>query len=666
MSYAPQLKDDLETRYATPEDEDQRRHNAVLICMAMQKLRLTFSLDCDDILQPCPTYTVLLLRYLCHVLPQIAAEPTHVLLQGRLGQTLRGSCLLSNPMDHPCVFSIVAFNCGEFEFEEKVKVGPQESVTFQITLPARREQNYEGTLLCVGRVQDSAHLIIVPLRVNAEVLARPATTHLSLTTRCYESRMGNLMLRNPHSAPTVYRVRFIELTEDRQAERETEGHYPSFWTPTEEVQVPEKGSAAISINFLPTRLGVHQLAVVVTDAERGSEVCFGVTGVSEQPEPLGTFKSYNDLRNPRLQPIQVPLVNEARREALSALSRATSGLTNLQNFRPSATQVESQIVLLGVTVQGCPHVTAPHTVELRSAKKEGDCRRAGGEVPLTFQPLAAGTYTFDLTLTGPEDTRVYRVEADVVEALSTRLQSRVEPEESTVFKAPITNVCRSRHTYGVQLTGHPAFAYEGPQTFQLEPGEERTVEIPFVSDEVGAFHATLAVTDVRADSHSRFSLHANVERARQSSRTRVTHRHRSTTSSGVTPTQSGRTSRAVSTTLKVPQEGGANGVLATLRKPDEGDIDFEDVIYLPATGATRIGFRLTSQAPEGKLCKAWLEPEGLATVSPSAAELPPTGEDGRLFVLEATDQGLQLAQEKGEEALGDVYAKLLVEVSAVR
>ena len=663
LSYVPQLQSCLKTLYTEPEDEDQRRHNAVLICLALQKLHLTFSLDCDDILSPSPTYTVLLLRYLRHVLPQIAAEPTQVQLEGRLGQSLKGACTLNNPLDQPCVFRVVSFDCDEFTFEDKVKVPARGSATFQVALAARREHAYEGTLLCVGRVQDSAHLLLVPLRVTADVLARPGATHLSMTTRCYESRTANLMVRNPHTTPTTYRVRLVELTEDRQSERETEGQYPSFWTRTEVLTVPEKGSAAIPISFLPTRLGTHQLAVVIADDAQGSEQCYGVTGISEQPEPLGTFKSYNDLRSPRLQPIQVPLVNEARREALSILSRATSGLSNLQNFSPSTAKVESQSVLLNVGVQGCSHVTAPPAVELHPAKKGSGRRRAGGEVPLTFQPLAAGTYTFDLTLTGPEDTRVYRVEADVVEALNTRLQSRVEPEETTVFRAPITNVCRSRHTYGVELTGHPAFAYQGPQTFQLEPGEERTVEVPFVSDEVGAYHATLTVTDVRADSHSRFSLHANVEQARQSSRTRLSHRrHRSLASLSSaptghsTPTASGRASQAAGLSLRVPQES------ARQRGAAADDEEFEDVIYLPAKGTTRIGFRLNSQAAAPKDCKAWLEPKGLATVSPATAQLPPAGEPGQLFVLEATERGVGLVQGKSEEELGDVYARLHVEV----
>lgn len=740
LAFVPQLAAHLRCMYTEPADDDQRRHNAVLISQAMQQLQLTFSLDCDDILTPCPAYAVLLLRYLRYVLPQLAAPPAVVTLQGRLGQLLRATHPLASPFSQTCLFRVVRFGADEFEMEERIKVLPRSTAPLAISLAARRQQGCQATVFCVGRVQDSAHELFLPVVVKAEVLARPASTHLTLTTRCYEQCTEMLTVRNACAAEAVLEVHLLELTEDRLSERETEGAYPSFWSRTERLTVAANATGSIPISFLPTRLGTHQLAVLVTDTERGTQQCLGVVGLSEQPEPLGVFKSYNDLRNPRLQPIRVPHVNEARREALSVLSRATSGLSNLQRFSPPSARLKTGPVQLAVRVQGCPHVTAPASVEIVPATRDGDPesngnprgrsgsssgnssgdivrRRGGGEVPLTFQPLAAGTYSFDLTLTGPEDTRVYRLEADVVEALTTRLQAKVEPGETHVFKAVVSNVCRSTHTYGVELTGHPAFATGAHRTFEVSAGKDATLHVSFTSQDVGAYHATLIVTDVRADSNSRFSLHATVERARASSRGRSSRRAHSGGSPASPPVTAAAAAVAVSPVLGrpsyIPPGAATDSVPATLRVPPksngyssgesatttataghevrsgsgigmgsaadgdstaaqaqnstvrrEGESDaaaFEDVLYVPASGEHRLGFRLSSQAAVSKAARAWVEPADFLTVTPKTATLPPAGSKGQLFVLSVVGSSDAIMARRSE-ASAEADARLFVEV----
>lgn len=647
----PQLASLLSTMYTQPSDGDQRRHNAVLVVQALRHLGLTFSLDCDDILQPDAMYMVLLLRYLRFMLPQLAKAPTQVKMFGRLGQILRGTFNLSNPLDQPCTFTLVHFGLEAFELPAQVTVAPRSASAVPVCMLARHQQHCMTTAFYVGACEDSAHQIIVPLVLEADVLVRPGTTAMTLTTRCYELQRGDLLVRNPHSEPMRLQVQLLELTEDRVEERDPGGAYPAFWSPTSTMTVPPTASALLPLNFLPTRLGVHQLAVLLTDVTRGTQTCLGVTGHSEQPEALACLKSYNDLKRPHLGEIRVPHVNEARREALSLISRATSRLNNMQAFSPPCAEREAQPVTLSVSVVGCPHASAPSTVVLMPGTPP-DKDAGGGVVPLTFQPVAPGTYAFDVTLTGPEDIRVYHVEADVVESINARLQAKTDVGEITELSAVITNVCRSPHDYSVQLTGHRAFVLKSPAAFTLEGSQEGSVEVLFQSGDEGVYHATLVVTDVKAKCHSRYSLHGTVERARSNSRRARLGRSGSNSprAPGTPPDSPSRLNKlGPSKMLTVPfgvagenerdrrldaAQGAADGSGSYGSHGLSSNVD--DVITLPASGNKRIGFRLTSQSHHASRCRSWVEPEGVVTVEPAQAALPPMDQQGQMFVVKCS------------------------------
>ncbi|EGD76342.1 hypothetical protein PTSG_01042 [Salpingoeca rosetta] len=520
------LDDDV---YPKADTQCKQRHNAICVVQALQQLHMNLSLDSEDICQPTEAFSILALCRLATTLPKFACEPTLLTTQGTVGSQLCVDFPLTNDYtDRYMVFNTLCFGSSKFIVPDKIKVEAGNSVTVTCKVSSVTSGQHAITVYCIGRAKNRTEMFVRKFELRATVARTPTNAALTMEAKCYHQLTSRLTVSRPSRSSTACTIKTLELDEDGEV---LQPHCPSFWVEQNDVVFDAATpQTTLTVNFLPTRLGTHRLCIVVADPKSGREKIYGVDGIALTPEPLRSLSFATQLQKATPFTVDVPYTNDARRKALSRISLATSSLTNLPPTKARQPILVPQPVDLHVEVKGCPFVQVPDTLTLEpepspdatatsaaaakaAATRTTRARRASTMAmmenprPLTllFQPVAAGSYTFDVHLTGPEDVRVYRVHVDVTETVT--LDATTDTAVGTSSGVPLCmhNPCDTTHDYEIAVDGD-VDAFQCPSTLTLEPHQQHTIMVTFAPLKQGEHRVVVRVLDKHTNVESQYNI----------------------------------------------------------------------------------------------------------------------------------------------------------------
>ena len=384
-----------------------------------------------------------------------------------------------------------------------------------VTVPCRASTVTSGshatTVYCIGRTKSNNEMFVHKFELRAVVERKAAASALTMEAKCYHQQTAALTVTRPSRSSTSCTVKTMETDENGEV---VYPHCPSLWVEQNTVAFSSSQSqATLAVHFLPTRLGPHNLCVVIADPNTGREKCYGVHAQALTPEPLKSLSFATALQKSTCFELEVPYTNETRRQALSSISLATAQLTNVPPTKGRPPHLLPQAVDLNVDIKGCNFVHAPAILRLEPAEQTPSTpvRRTSmvaaqsNRLCLDFCPVAAGSYTFDVHLTGPEDVRVYRVHVDVTEAVELDASTATAVNTTSSIPLCMNNPCDKAHEYDIALDGDAA-VFACPDRVVLEPHEQHTIMVTFSPRSEGDHTALVRVTDLQTRVESTYKL----------------------------------------------------------------------------------------------------------------------------------------------------------------
>eukprot|EP00056_Hartaetosiga_gracilis_P001206 m.43212 g.43212 ORF g.43212 m.43212 type:complete len:2618 (-) comp10540_c0_seq10:1948-9801(-) len=529
LAHVPELEDNLgNSMFPVCNNETKFYHNAISIVRALKHLKIYLNIDVQDIVEPCEPFITIVVVQLAVMLPQFLCEEELVDVTGSLGASTTAPAVFENSdPKRPITYHILPFGSTHFKVPDKIRVGPNSKETVQCKVNSNVSGKHSCHLISVGYYGGCTVPNMMRHLLRAAIVRRPSSTALQMETKCYDQQTRLLCINKPFRSCQVCSIMTSETTASGEV---LTPHYPSFWVDDESVDFSKAHFVEIGVHFLPTRLGEHHFTIALRDDTTGTERCYGVVGIANTPDPLQTISWTSQLQKVTKLKVQVPFTNDARRAALSKISLTTERLHNLTVApRVSAPLTSKQeCVELNVEIVGSAHVTGPSKLTLypppaaiplshstrpklnktmQSSLSVVDELEHSSDLELTFKPVAAGSYSFDVHLIGPEDVRVYRMHGDVSESLEVETITEAELGMTSRVPLALCNPCDSSHTFELSIEGDTE-CFSCDDSMVIEGHGQDTLMLEYTPKKVGHNKCTVVARDTFTDVTSYFHIHA--------------------------------------------------------------------------------------------------------------------------------------------------------------
>jgi hypothetical protein len=388
-------------------------------------------------------------------------------------------------------------------------------VPFELT--PTLEQNFESLVYVAINRQGSALQQLAHIRVSVSARLRAAATLLNLNTSCYE------LVERVATIPAADILQDGRYTVSVREQGENDGiRYPSIWSHTDALDLQDGQPGKVPMSFLPTRLGQHDVQLILQHVATGTQLCYQISGKSAPAAPNAVLHWNCQLSKPKAEGIDIPFINSARRLAFSTISKATAGKTNVSARQSHSAGDKLNAIALKARITGCPQASCPDDVVLTSGQ---DADTAVTTLPITFTPVAVGSYTFTVTLQGSGDTRVFEVHADVCDGSHSNSACKAAPDVPVNVAASQYNPCSTARAYDVEVSGDACFVLLTSASITVEPQSEGQCLVQFQSSTKGTFTGTLTIIDKLSQATSTVQLHGTCQLERSTAPASATSSH---------------------------------------------------------------------------------------------------------------------------------------------
>jgi hypothetical protein len=471
LSHAPILsREVLEKFYAEPSNMNEQRHNALRIMSTLKALGLHFNLSVDDFLCPSPVYMLLLCVYLFENLGDYLQVPKSVSFSTVLLRPATKQINISNPGKIPLLYHAHLHGSVQFHVASTFLVRGGGTASIPVSFDATRSTPESAILYLVGEAQGRTERTVLVFSLEAQVTVSAEVTASSFSTPCYTKCAVPILVQNPFGSAGTFAVKIVEeVGAPKPKGKRAQGKAalpeqafveelaalfppaaaggtgagagsavgaatrPSLWCSEESVEIPARGSSAITVHFLPTRLGFHSATLLLKDARVG-EFVLPITAFSTLPSPAETLKiGCRALENVE-QTFELQSANKQKEGALLAIANSI-GPEAIFGSGPEAGGASSPATY-AVRYTGSEFLAGPSVV-LREAPGQGrffrtsvdpparrDSRGGGAQIlfPVQFQARDPGLHVNHAILVGADDVRVLRFEAIVDKAVEETLE----------------------------------------------------------------------------------------------------------------------------------------------------------------------------------------------------------------------------------------------------
>eukprot|EP00041_Stephanoeca_diplocostata_P040567 m.1639941 g.1639941 ORF g.1639941 m.1639941 type:complete len:2316 (+) comp38926_c0_seq1:162-7109(+) len=480
----------LRTVYPKPQNEDECRHNACCVILALQSLSI-----CDhawhwsDITAPHPAVLIPAVTYLFEVLPQFRPQETSILFEGALRERIRRCITLSNPSAAPIAYRVRLEGSTDYTCAERtLRVPAKGQAPLELWCTPTSYESSHATLYLLGRTTGGSRAAVLAYNLDARSHTAASSSQLHVKSACYEKLAFEVPVTNTFAEAATFQVSVAEVsaTAARKSARQelspskrtlsgrkeallhkdafADNHRRALWTSVQEITLAPHETRAIPCHFCPTRLGSYRGAVLLSNAALG-QVEAVVTAYGDLPRAESVTWQVNACTSSALT-VAVPYANQRKVAAVADIPDALHpDLTRNLTLATDHSGVISDAVAMHVDVHfhgtlNWSPFRAPPQLVLQPAEPD----RAGTlmathlyksslvkikettELPLTFDAVAAGKYSCDVILTGRDDIRLYTVVVTVADEIPPTPMS--QPVETT---RPCTFACVAHETASVAV-----------------------------------------------------------------------------------------------------------------------------------------------------------------------------------------------------------------------
>eukprot|EP00055_Hartaetosiga_balthica_P002020 m.2571 g.2571 ORF g.2571 m.2571 type:complete len:2661 (+) comp1841_c0_seq1:140-8122(+) len=544
LAHVPELEEMLgNAMFPQCDNETKLYHNAISVVRALKHLKIYLNIDVQDIVEPSEPFITIVIVQLAVMLPKFLCDSKEIKSTGSLASNVSVPVVFANPDPaRVLTFHILSFGSNQFKIPDKLRVPPKSSETIHCKVNSNVSGSHVCNLIFVAYYGGHTVPIVKRHTLEVDILRKPSSVALEMETKCYDQQTRLLLVNKPFRSSKTCTV----MTTETSASGDVLcPHYPSFWVDDETIDFTSNNTSEMTVHFLPTRLGQHYFNIVLRDDITGFERCYGVIGMAQTPDPLQTISWTSQLQKETKLSVKVPFTNDARRAALSKISLTTETLRNLTvapRVISGSTLTRSDHVTLSVKIVGCAHVTGPDNITLYppptitattrvspmmqkhvSTLSVIDEQEHSSKLELNFNPIAAGSYSFDVHLIGPEDVRVYRMHGDVGESLEVEAFTETEVGTSSSVPLALCNPCDAMHIFEISIVGD-SNCFFCSDSITIEGNGQDTLMLKYSPTTVGTNECTVnakdTFTDVTSFFHIRARAHPEVDRTKPTTASR--------------------------------------------------------------------------------------------------------------------------------------------------
>eukprot|EP00051_Salpingoeca_urceolata_P019079 m.274053 g.274053 ORF g.274053 m.274053 type:complete len:2808 (-) comp19343_c0_seq6:91-8514(-) len=521
QDYIPCLSSHFQTLFqpAALSVSDHRRHNALLVVEALRWFGIDFGVQAEDIVEPDACYMVLLTAFLFQTLPKYLVPEESTVVEGVLLRPAATSFPIANSSKAPAKYKVIIQGDAEFIAPPTITVPGKGTKQLAVEFVARTTSERAAVVYVVGDGNGVARNNVWVFSLRSEIAVAPGRTRSQYhgSTPCYTAHHFPLQVCNPHPSQGLFAIRVVDQSLTAPGSKAaTAGavQRPAFWCESQMVTLHSRETVALPMVFLPTRPG-HFRAIVVLSSPDVGEWATVVSGEALLPEPFDTLHWDTPLsRVADMSPggIKVALTNYPKQRALATIPGAVDG-DHLRSTRtlPPALRTQDPVTL-GVTLAGSTVFSGPDNITLQATPTGVTATKGSVEfafLPVSFKPVSAGKYATDVVLTGPDDTRLYRIEAIIVDAEEESIGFCAHMQSYEEKPVPFQNSTNKAWDLTCKFStsdGSPS-AFFSPSPVTVNAGESLNLPIRFVPPMPGEFHATLKVRNMTTDVVQTFQLH---------------------------------------------------------------------------------------------------------------------------------------------------------------
>ncbi|KAK9870423.1 hypothetical protein WA026_007993 [Henosepilachna vigintioctopunctata] len=225
-AYCPYLTHKLTNMYVPPLTSEEYHHNACVVIMAWNSLKLSFLVEPNDIVNPNDVNMFLLTLYLYEILPSFYPRES-LTLKAKLTQESRAHISLTNRSRHQILYAVIFFNNESESFTSETdvfKLPTGKTGLFEIKYQAKKISSQKAILILSGELPGKKYGRSRAISLNGITDLNYCTVSLEFKCDCFKIYKKKINLFSPYNLPDTYEVfyKIIEQGTENVVQEETE------------------------------------------------------------------------------------------------------------------------------------------------------------------------------------------------------------------------------------------------------------------------------------------------------------------------------------------------------------------------------------------------------------------------------------------------------------
>jgi len=422
--------------------------NASKVTNTMKEMSLLMAVTVDDILRPVARDMMLEVLYLYQTLPSYMPRTT-IEFTGRLGEAIVKNVELTNPSKNAISYTARIEGSSDFKLSAtKFRVEPKAKCPVPIEFLGKFTREVEGVLFLNSDKEGGSLGSTLVFYLKSAIEDIKPTGHFHGKTEAYQPVVIPVTIENPFKGDCRFELRSsqerleatdiedvlanagIETERSRQPTADSKGkkgkknQAPTVYPPDDtiveffhmkekEIVVKQGSTATINVTFLPFSPGVFQSKLYLLDDEHG-EAMVQIYGAAVKPGASETIKVSCETGTKAPHTVALPFLNPAREHAF-AMAEKEFGMKRPEPMLAEGEKPQPTVLKVECTGGGSSVFKMNHTSVLVGPGMDAPQVKEGGPVALngvevTFVPPQVLAYDAEITVYGPGDLRVFRIE----------------------------------------------------------------------------------------------------------------------------------------------------------------------------------------------------------------------------------------------------------------
>lgn len=210
--YCPYLYKKLREMFVVPKSYEEALHNASVLILAWENVKISFHLSPTDLVFPCEIQMIMLSAYLYEILPTLHPSET-IVLEAPLSLKSTKRIPVRNSNDAVVVYRILFFDNDKKYFSadvESLSIGPKKTGSVTITYHAKKINKVRCVLLLSGETTGwpYAKSVAYYLEGTPDITYYDESNDIVYNPNLYEQLQQTLTIRSPYKEAATYNIYF--------------------------------------------------------------------------------------------------------------------------------------------------------------------------------------------------------------------------------------------------------------------------------------------------------------------------------------------------------------------------------------------------------------------------------------------------------------------------